>query len=342
MSKGIFDQTVLGGIPLKNRLIRSATWENLVDGNGVFDDTLIPLYAELAKGGIGLIITGFTTVSDADDYFGGMMRLGNDAMIPQFRELVQAVHAFDCPVMPQLALGCYRTRGVDGILRRLEMPEMEHEDIADIVDLFVQAARRAKKAGFDGAQIHAAHGFFLSRSLSPLHNTRLDCYGGSLKNRARLLMEVVDAVREEVGSEFHLSMKINCEDFQMGGLSAPDSRTVCLLAVEHGLDSIEVSGGGASRSGVRAGVNEGYFLSYAVELQSMVDVPVITVGGYRSVECITRVLNEMPLSYVSLSRPLIKEPGLPNRWKAGDRAPSTCISCNACYETPGHHCIFAR
>lgn len=339
MSKDIFDRTTLGGIPMKNRLIRSATWEDLVARNGMFDERLIRLYAKLAEGGIGLIITGFTSVSDMDNDFSGMMRLSNDKLIPQFQRLVQAVKAFDCPIMPQLALGGFQKEDIGGVLRRVEITEMGHDDLSHVIDLFAQAAARAKKAGFDGVQIHAAHGFFLSRALSPLYNKRQDKYGGSPENRARILTEVIDAVRGKVGS-FHISMKINCDDFQTGGMSASDSKAICKLAALHGIDSIEVSGSGASRSRVKANVNEGYFQTYAAELQKTIQAPVISVGGYRSVEYINKILNETPLEYVSLSRPLIREPGLPNRWKNGNLAPSTCVSCNACYSTQEHRCVF--
>lgn len=339
MSKELFDQTTLGGIPMKNRLIRSATWEGIADSNGMFGEKLVRLYAGLAEGGIGLIITGFTSVSDTDNDFSGMMRLSHDALIPQAHKLVQAVKAFDCPIMPQLALGCFRKKDANGFLRRIELTEMGHDDIAQVIGLFAQAAARAKKAGFDGVQIHAAHGFFLSRALSPFYNKRQDAYGGSPENRARILTEIIDAVREKIGG-LHISIKINCEDFQIGGLSASDSKTICKLAALHGVNSIEVSGNGASRSGVKANLNEGYFQTCAAELQKAIRVPVISVGGYRSVEHIRKTLNETPLEYVSLSRPLIREPNLPNRWKSGNLAPSACISCNACYSTQGHECIF--
>lgn len=341
MSKDIFDKTTLGGIPMKNRLIRSATWENLVNRNGVFDKKFIQLYAKLAEGGVGLIITGFTSVSNLDDDFSGMMRLDNNDLIPQFQTLVQAVKKFDCPIIPQLALGSYQKKDANGVLRRIEITEMEHQDITEVVDLFSQAAVRAKKAGFDGVQIHAAHGFFLSRCLSPLYNKRQDQYGGSPENRARILTEIIDATREKTGN-FHISMKINCDDFQIGGLSVSDSRAICKLAALHGINSIEVSGNGTSRSGVKANINEGYFQTYATELQKNISVPIISVGGYRSVKYINKILNETPLEYISLSRPLIREPELPCRWKNGNLTPSTCISCNACYNTQGHRCIFSN
>lgn len=339
MTKNIFDQTDFGGISMKNRLIRSATWENLADADGSFDERLIQLYKGLAEGGIGLIITGFASVSDVDADFGGIMRLSNDRLIPEYRRLVQAVKAFDCPIILQLALGSYRKRDANGILQRVKIEDMNRKDIKTVTELFSDAALRAKKAGFDGVQIHAAHGFFLSRFLSPLYNKRRDEYGGTAENRAGILTEIIDAVREKTG-RFHISMKINCEDFQYGGLSAEDSRSICRQAALHGIDSIEVSGGGASRTGVKANRNEGYFHNYAIELQKIIPIPVISVGGYRSMEYINKILSETRLEYISISRPLIREPGLPNRWKNGNLTPSACISCNACYNTRGHGCIF--
>lgn len=326
---------------MRNRLVRSATWEDLAERDGTFDERVIRLYSRLAEGGVGLIITGFTSVSDLDDDFSGMMRLSNDGLIPQSRRLVQAVKGFDCPIMTQLALGGYRREGPDGIVRRLEITDMGQQDIEDVVDLFSKAAVRARDSGFDGVQIHAAHGFFLSRCLNSLYNGRRDRYGGPPDDRARILTDIIDAIRESAG-DLHISMKINCDDFQVGGLSASDSMRICRLAESHGIGSIEVSGNGASRSGVRANVDEGYFQAYAADLQRTVRVPVMSVGGYRSAEHIREVLNGTPLEYISLSRPLIREPDLPNRWREGDLAPSACISCNSCYRTRGHGCIFGH
>ena len=339
MKKTIFEQTNLGGISMKNRLIRSATWENLANHEGVFDEQLIHIYEELAAGGVGLIITGFTSVSDIDADFGGIMRLSNDNLISQYQKLVQSVKAFDCSIMSQLALGSYRKKNDNGILQKIEITEMSHQDIAAVVELFSQAALRAKKAGFDGVQIHAAHGFFLSRCLSPLYNQRQDLYGGTAENRARILTDIIDAIHEKTGN-FHISMKINCDDFQNGGLSAIDSRIICSQTALHGISSIEVSGNGTSRAGIKANINEGYFQPYAAELQKTTHVPIISVGGYRSVEYINKVLNNTPLAYISLSRPLIREPNLPARWKEGNLTPASCISCNACYNTQAHKCIF--
>lgn len=135
-------------------------------------------------------------------------------------------------------------------------------------------------------------------------------------------------------------MKVNCSDFTPGDLTPMDSLIACQIAASAGLNSIEVSGNYTSRPNIRPMVNEAYFLDFALELEKAVDIPIILVGGHRSMENMNRLLKETPIKYFSLSRPLIREPNLPSRWQAGDTKPATCISCNACYNTYAHKCIF--
>lgn len=340
--KSIFEPVTIKNLKLKNRMIRSATWEGLANADGSPPDEQVEMYKELAEGGVGAIIAGFTSVSSQDRYFGGMMRLSEDHLIPAYKQLTEQVKAHDCAFLTQIALGAYDREGSSGAIHRREIDELTEDDIGAIVDLFAQAAVRGQKAGFDGVQIHAAHGFFLSRCISPAHNHRTDQYGGTPEGRARILTDILAAVRTSTGDSFHISMKINCSDFILGGLTTEDSIAACRLMVSHGIDSIEVSGNGTSQPAIRPMENEAYFLKFAEELKAAVDTPVILVGGHRSVENMNRILNETPIELLSLSRPLIREPDLPNRWQRGDRSPATCISCNACYNTHAHKCIFNR
>jgi 2,4-dienoyl-CoA reductase-like NADH-dependent reductase (Old Yellow Enzyme family) len=333
--KSIFDKVTLGKLQLKNRLIRSATWEGLADSDGHMPEALYKIYNELAGGGVGAIITGFTSVADNDYYFGGMARLSNDGLIEEHRRLVGISHSHDCPIIVQLALGEY-----NGAYRDMDIDRMTAEDISAVREMFISAAVRGEKAGYDGVQIHAAHGFFLSRFISPAFNHRRDEYGGSAENRGRLVVEILKGIKERAPN-LHVTMKINCQDFTPCGLTADDSMVICKTCAANGIDSIEVSGGGTSRSGIRAGVNEAYFRDFAAELVETVDVPVILVGGHRSVECMEKVLNDSKIACLSLSRPLVREPNLPNRWQNGDLRPAKCVSCNMCYQTPAHQCIFA-
>lgn len=216
---------------------------------------------------------------------------------------------------------------------------MSANDIRQVINLFVNAAIRADKAGYDGVQIHAAHSFFLSRFISPAFNHRKDGYGGTPERRGRILTEIIQAIREKA-PRLHINVKINSSDFMRGGLTPEESMAICRLCADAGIGSIEVSGNGTSVSGIRAGKNEAYFAQFALALAETVSIPVILVGGHRSVENMEKVLNAGDIDFMSLSRPLIREPDLPNRWSAGDHRPAECISCNMCYRTPGHVCIF--
>ncbi len=323
---------MLGKIWLKNRLLRSATWGGLADVQGHMPEKLYEIYEALAAGGVGAIITGFTSVSEDDRCFGGMARLSHDDLIMEHRRLTDLCHSWDCPVIAQIALGEYAGgKDVDG---------MTEKDICLLATRFADAAQRAEKAGYDGVQIHAAHGFFLSRFLSPACNHRKDVYGGGPEYRARIITDIMTGIRQKAPS-LHIGMKINCSDFIPGGLTPRESAAICRLCANEGLDSIEVSGNGTSVPGIRPGVNEAYFGAFALALAEQTDIPVILVGGHRSMENMENVLNSGKIAFLSLSRPLIREPDLPLRWMRGDKSPARCISCNMCYRTEGHRCCFS-
>lgn len=250
-----------------------------------------------------------------------MARLSNDGLIPEHTRLTDIVHRNDIPIIAQLALGEYRNK---------EIGELTDSDIDNIREMFIKAADRAVLAGYDGVQIHAAHGFFLSRYISPAHNR--------IANPEQLIIDIAKAIREN-HPELHITMKINSSDFMYGGLDENESMRICLACAPY-LDSIEVSGNGTSVGGIKAGVNEAYFKRFALALAEKVDIPVILVGGHRSIDNMNNVLNEGGIEYLSLSRPLIREPDLIDRWQNGECSPAKCVSCNMCYRTPAHKCIF--
>lgn len=339
--KHVFEEVRLGNLRLKNRLIRSATWEGIAGPDGSVADNAYEIYEELAKGGVGAIITGFTSVAANDYYFVGMMRLCDGSLIPQYRRLTELVHAEGCPVIAQLALGAYYRLLPNGNYRQTEPDEMEPEEIEAVIAQFGDAAKRAKEAGFDGVQIHAAHFFFLSRFISPRANHRTDAWGGSTEKRSRILLEILAAIREQAPG-LHVTVKINSSDFAYGGLDEDESLAICALLADGGIDSIEVSGNGTSVGGIRAHVNEGYFAPAAARIAEHVSCPVIVVGGFRAVDTMESVLNRTKIEGISLSRPLLREPDLPNKMKADPGVVSRCVSCNACYSSPSHRCIFRR
>lgn len=335
----IFEPFEARNLKAKNRLVRSATWENLATPEGGICAPSYALYDELAAGGVGTIITGFTSVDAHDRYFGGMMRLCDDALIPEYKKLTDIIKKHDVAAITQLALGAYYAKGADGHFREVEIDYMTPAQIKSMIDMFVQAGRRAAEAGFDGAQIHAAHFFFLSRFISPAVNHRTDEYGGSNANRARVLVEILKGLRQ-VGPNLHITIKINSSDFLPGGLTESDSLEICKILADNGIDSIEVSGNGTSRQGIRNAEDEAYFGIFAMHLAEIVNVPVILVGGLRSKEVMNTLSRNSKIELFSMSRPLIRQPDLPALFESGKAEKSDCISCNACYKTDGHTCIF--
>ena len=336
--KKIFEPVQLNHLTVQNRLVRSATWEGIAGVDGSLPEEAYGIYSELAKGGVGTIITGFTSVALADFYFDGMMRLCSDGLIPQYRKLTDIIHAEGCAGIAQLALGAFYRETGSGYIQA-EPDSMSAEEIRFVVNQFANAAARAQEAGFDGVQIHAAHFFFLSRFISPAVNHRKDCYGGSTENRARILLEILDSI-QKAAPTLHVSVKINSSDFTFGGLETEGCLTICRLLDQAGIDSIEVSGNGTSVSGIKAHVNEGYFVPAAARIADAVSCPVMAVGGFRSADTMETVLNRTKIGLISLSRPLLREPDLPRKMMQDPFAVSKCVSCNRCYASPSHQCVF--
>ena len=319
----LFDTTKLRSTTLSNRAWRSATWLGLADAAGFVTDDIVSTYNALAEGGAAMIVTGLTSISATDSRIGGECKFYDDRFVSGHCRLTETMHRHGVRIMLQTAM-------VDGSIDELTTAQVD-----SVVAAFGDAARRAELAGYDGVQIHAAHFFYLSRFISPLFNHRTDRYRG-----AHILPAILADMRSKTSADFLITTKINSTDGYPGGMTEEDFIEACNLL--KGIDAIEVSANGTSRQGIRAGVNEGSFLHAAKLLAEEVSVPVVLVGGLRNMEFINHVLNDTKIEYVSLSRPLIREPNLIRRWQRGDTVPSLCISCNACYNTPGHQCVFQQ
>ena len=305
--------------------------------------------ANLADGEIGLIITGHAYV--LPDGQAGPWQLGidHDELITGLQRLVEAVHRRGVPMALQIShAGFYANPKLIGQdpgavshvegLAKADRRELLIKDIQTIVEAFGRAGLRAKQAGFDGVQIHAAHGYLLNQFLSPVFNRRSDRYGGSLENRFRAVSDIIASVRHNVGPDFPLLIKLNCGDFINGGLNENDFLRIGKLSAEHQVDAIEVSGGtlisgklGPSRMSILTKNQEGYFGDCASRLKKLVSVPIITVGGIRSFEVAKKIIEEKRADYISMSRPFIREHHLIKRGKSGDLHKATCISDNGCF-----------
>ncbi|KAF1683491.1 NADH:flavin oxidoreductase [Veillonella sp. R32] len=339
--KQLFEEVNLNHITFRNRILRSATWEGIATPDGGITEVGYKIYEELAKGQLGGIITGFTSVADNDFYMDGMMRLSRDELIDQHAKLVKLLHKENTPVITQLALGGYYRQKVNGSFKEVTVNDLTENEIEEIIQKFIHAAIRAEKAGYDGVQIHIAHFFFLSRFVSPAVNQRTDMYGGNNENRFRIVKAIVEGIKAQT-KKLHVTAKINASDFIPGGLEIEDSIELSKTLVASGIDSIEVSGNGTSVSHIRTGRNEGYFVPYAQQIANAVPVPIIVVGGFRSKDMMESVIQTTNIDFVSISRPLLREPDWVKQLAEGVSTISKCISCNACYNSPSHRCVFRK
>lgn len=344
----LFDGFTIGGISIENRIVRSATYEKRADVDGFATDLLIEFYKELAKGGVGLIITGNALVHTSGRSVPQMMCIHNDFYIEKLKRLTDAIHRYDKKVIIQLVHGgrqCFPSllggerpiapSEVYDPSTKITPREMSNEEIYEIIDAFAAASRRAVQAGFDGVQIHGAHGYLVNEFLSPHTNRRDDYWGGDEERRFHFLEDIYNAMRKEVGSNFPIMIKMNADDFVEGGLTAEMSVRYAKRLEQLGINAIEVSGGMYESGNKTAQLNimnieqEAYFRESSRLFKMSLDIPVISVGGIRSRSVAEDVLQKGEADLIALSRPLIREPDLPNKFKAGkDKA--DCISCNGC------------
>ena len=348
-----FEKMTINGMTLGNRFVRSATWEGMCDKDGRPTPKLIACYRELAAGGVGLIITGYAFVRPDGKQMPGKMGIHTDGFAADMLSLTRAVHDEGGKVCVQLVhAGGQTTTRMTG-KRPLapsavkagqfseEPKAMTEKDINEIVAAFGDSARRAREFGFDAVQLHAAHGYLINQFLSPLANRRTDAYGGAVENRCRFLQEVYRRVRLGTGPDFPVLVKLNGSDNLDGGLDPGDAVFAARLLDKERADAIEVSGGtpasgekGPVRTKIDGPGREAYNLAFAREIKKAVRCPVMSVGGFRSLEVINKALGEDGIDCISMSRPFIREPKLIRRWQAGDSSAARCISCNGCFK-PG-------
>jgi 2,4-dienoyl-CoA reductase-like NADH-dependent reductase (Old Yellow Enzyme family) len=362
----LFESIEIKGLRLKNRSVRSATWTGMAEPDGRYSNKLIKLTTSLAKGEVGLIITGFAYVLPNGKALAGQAGIHNNAMIPRLKEATKKVHKAGGKICMQIVHAGAQTLirenknqpiwGPSPVLNKVfqKTPKaMSQREIKHTVNAFAKASERVKKAGFDGVEIHGAHGYLVSQFLSPATNKRTDKYGGSLENRSRFLFQIYRAVRKSVGKDFPVLIKLNCKDYVRGGLKDTDAISVAKRLDKMGIDAIEVSGGvpaagdlGPARLKIRKASDEAYFLSIAKKIKKQVSVPIILVGGIRSFNRVNDILKTGQADLVSMSRPFIREPHLIKRWKMGNHKKATCISCNKCFPTgmsrEGLHCAVER
>ncbi|WP_421789261.1 NADH:flavin oxidoreductase/NADH oxidase family protein [Hyphobacterium sp.] len=343
--------TLKSGLTLPNRLVKAAMTERLADDRNNVTDRHLRLYQTWAEGGVGLQITGNVQIDRYNLEAAGNVVIDGPQTPDQMVKLkawAAAAKSGGGAAMVQLSHAGRQTpkdvnpHPVSASDVALDLPgglsgqprAMTEAEIRHVIDRFALAARICREAGFDGVQIHAAHGYLVSQFLSPRSNRRADRWGGSLENRARLLLKIVHAVKNEAGPGFAVAVKLNSADFQKGGFSEDDSMAVIDMLDRQGLDFIEISGGTYEQprmfdtEGLKDGEGppvkdstrkrEAYFLDYAAKVQARVSVPLMVTGGFRSADAMNGALANSEADLIGLGRPLCADPDAPKKLLSGE------------------------
>ena len=327
------------GQVIANRIGKAAMEENMADLHQAPSKALKQLYKTWADGEPGLLLNGNVMVDRRAMTGPGGVALENEQHLASFREWADVARAKGVHFWVQLSHPGRQTMAnlgqqalapsaialdVGSFSKMFAKPKaMTEDDIQDVIKRFATSARLAEQAGFTGVQIHGAHGYLLSQFLSPLSNHRTDRWGGPLENRARLLLEVVRAVRASVSPSFCVSVKLNSADFQRGGFDETDARAVVEMLNTLPIDLLELSGGsyeapamqGEARDG-RTLAREAYFLDFATQMASIATMPLMVTGGIRRLPVVQQVLDS-GIAMAGIATALTLEPQLIKQWREG-------------------------
>jgi len=339
------EPTTIDGVRIRNRFARSATWDSSATDDGEVTDASVEIIERLARGGMGLIITGYAYVSEHGKAARRQLGISEDRHVEGLRRLAKAAHDHGACIAKQIAHGGINLLLLGNkdrvALAPSELPKargkhraMTAEEVDQIADDFASAAVRAREAGFDAVQLHGAHGYLITQFLSPLANLRTDEWGGSPEARRRLPVEVVRRVRRAVGDDFPVWIKLGARDYAEQGMTLSEGMEALTAMVAAGLSAVEISAGiGARSTRVHDPEDEErpYFRAESSEAKRAVDIPVMLVGGIRTLETAEEIVSSGDADMISMCRPLIREPDLIGRWGRGDLTPATCIRCNKCF-----------
>lgn len=341
----LFRPICIGKLALRNRFVRSATWDATANGDGTVSDASAAIYEKLGQGNIGLVVSGHIFITPSGQAGFGQYGIHNDEMIPGLRRLTEAVHRYGGKIAAQIThAGINAMSSIPQAQVVSEIPEVKREqtvmsetDLETLIDDFVKATLRAVEAGFDAVQFHGAHGYLLNQFISPVMNRRTDKWGGSIENRSRFHTEIIRRARRAAGDGFPLLIKFGMPAKNGKGLSVEDGVWTAVKMCEAGIDAIEVSADNSAmeKNGVpllRPGEPErAFFRERAAWVKQAVHVPVILVGGIRSPALAKEIVNSGDADMISMSRPFIRDSGVLNKWQENAGNISDCVSCNRCF-----------
>jgi len=348
----LFSEAKINHLTLKNRLVMTPMGCGLAQENGIITDAFIAYYAERAKGGTALLTTEVACVNPVHGRRAiRQICLTDESQLPMLKKLTDTIHSYGAAIFPQLhhpgvmssnkanhghPLLC--PSGIASKFMGQEVRAFEHNEIKDLINDYAHAAMLAKKAGFDGVEIHMAHHYLLHEFLTPYFNKRTDEYGGSFENRCRLPLEIVDAIRKEVGPDYPVSARVSVEDY-MGNESFHLDEMIkfCKMLENHTIDVINVTAGG-TENGRSTAVEpvtypQGWRRHLAKSIRTMVNVPVIATTVIRDPEYAESLLNEGYLDFVGMGRPFLADPEWADKAFHGrSKDIRRCISCLRCID----------
>ena len=308
----LLDPLKVKGLMLKNRIVMPPMYTGLATAEGTVTDSLVEHYIRRAKA-LGLLIVEHSYVSLEGKLGKRQLGIHNNRLVSGLVRLSSSVHAMGTPVIIQINhSGRAASMEITGMKPVAPSPdgntrELRGEEIKTLVEVFSVAAERAMKAGFDGVEVHGAHGFLLNQFFSPLANRRRDKYGGSFENRIRFPLQVVERVKEKIGGRL-LLYRLGSDDLNPKGITVEDSKRFAIKLQEAGVDMIDVSGGLCGSRPSQLADKQGFFISQARKIKETVDIPVVGVGGISEPEYANTVIQEEKVDLVAVGRALLKDP----------------------------------
>jgi len=347
--KMLFSPFKIGTMELKNRIIMGPQGTNLSEPDGSITEQQIAHYEARARGGVGLIITEMTVIDPRGRYQSRVPEISSDKHIQGWSNVAKAVHAHGAKIVIQLGHAGRETSpayigglqpvapsAVPPPVTKLIPKELTVDEIKDLVSKYAQAAWRAREAVVDGIEVHGAHCYLMAAFMSPVWNKRSDAYGGGLEGRMRFPLEVISAIRERVGRDFPLIFRITADEMIPGGRGLEETKVICRMLVEAGVDAIEVSRGSlvtlrwvVPPMGTPIALN----VPYAAAIKEVVDVPIMVVGRINDPTVAEHILETQKADLIVMSRALLVDPDFPNKAAAGnfeDIVP--CIACTECLQ----------
>lgn len=331
--KDVFDDCRLGDLKLKSRVIRTGLWESQMGKRGKISEDVFKRYESIAGSGVGLITSELISLYPQDKFNNLSHNIFRPDFVHDFRRLNDMVHEYAVPIFAQLMFVQFN-RGID---LNVGVNDLTLDDIRKIQVDIIGACKKIMFSGFDGVQLNVGNNFFLSKFISPYFNQRSDEYGGDTAGRARILLEIIRVIKDNLN--IHINCRINAYDGRKGGITSDESIMMCKLLQEYGADSIQITKPLSPLYFTNDNENN-ELIDYYQKLKDEISIPVIVGGGFNDKNQVTKLINEKDIDFVSMYRPFVAQPDFLLDWKRGKNIKSRCNSCNNCYRQKTSTCKY--